>query len=171
MRIAVSPGFAVFALAGAIAYAAIPDSTGAIHGCYSKTNGSLRVIDSSTSRCSPNEVSIIWNQTGREGPAGPVGPPGPAGPPGGGGPPGPSREQASSASGAASNTTAYKLVAPIVIGDLAGQNDDNGDHQIILPFVGRVLAIAQVLSSHDSAGRQPDRRQLSSSEKEDNGPQ
>ena len=40
-------GGAVLALAVAgIAYAAIPDSSGVIHGCYSKT-GALRVIDSS----------------------------------------------------------------------------------------------------------------------------
>ena len=80
-RIIISPTFAVigaFAVVGAIAYAAIPDPNGVIHGCYMKTNGSLRVIDPSSSRCSPNEVPIAWNQTGREGPAGPAGPPGPS---------------------------------------------------------------------------------------------
>ena len=31
--------------AGAVGYAAIPDSGGVIHGCYQKVNGQLRVID------------------------------------------------------------------------------------------------------------------------------
>ena len=143
-KIIISPTFAVigaFAVVGAIAYAAIPDPNGVIHGCYMKTNGSLRVIDPSSSRCSPNEVPIAWNQTGREGPAGPAGPPGP------------SHGQASSS--AASNTISYKLVAPIAIGDLAGQNDDRGGHQIVLPFAGRILAIAQIFVSSVQPASRP----------------
>jgi hypothetical protein len=157
MRIAVSPSFAAFAVIGfavigAIAYAAIPDSSGVIHGCYLKTNGALRVIDpGSSSRCSVNEIPIAWNQAGREGPAGPAGP---AGPPGPAAAQSASRAPASSSSAAASNTIAYKLAAPVAIGDLAGQNDDSGDHQIIVPVAGRILAIAQVhVSSEQPASR------------------
>jgi hypothetical protein len=156
MRIAGSPRFASyavigFAVIGAIAYAAIPDASGVIHGCYSKTNGALRVIDSAlSSRCAANEVAIAWNQTGREGPAGAAGP---AGPPGPAAPSGPSPVPASSSS-AASHAIAYKLAAAIAIGDLAGQNDDSGDHQIIVPFAGRILAIAQVhIASEQPASR------------------
>jgi len=135
-RLTLSPAFtgiAAFAVACAIAHAAIPEPSGVIHGCYVKTNGSLRVIDPSSAKCSPNEIPIAWNQAGQEGPAGPAGP---------AAPPGPSHGQASSSAG--SNTISYKLVAPVAIGDLAGQNDDKGDHQITLPFDGRIFAIAQI---------------------------
>ena len=78
----------VLALVGAgIAYAAIPDSSGVIHGCYSTKNGALRVIDSSA-KCANGEVALNWNQqgpkgdTGATGPQGAVGPQGPAGPKG-----------------------------------------------------------------------------------------
>src|SRR5438067_256507 len=55
---------AVLALVGAgIAYAAIPDSSGVIHGCYSTKNGALRVIDSSA-KCANGEVALNWNQQG-----------------------------------------------------------------------------------------------------------
>jgi hypothetical protein len=154
-RITLSVTFAAigaFAVVGAIAHAAIPDPDGVIHGCYTKTNGSLRVIDPSSSRCSPNEVPIAWNQAGRAGPAGPAGPAAPIAPAVPAAAPGLSQAQAPSS--AASNTIAYKLVEPIAIGDLAGQNDDRVDHQIVLPFAGRILAIAQVhISSVQPASR------------------
>lgn len=91
--------------AGGAAYAAIPDSTGVINGCYQKHVGNLRVIDSSAGeRCRPSEIPISWSQTGPQGPPGPQGPKGdtgavgpqgpagaqgPAGPQGAQGPPGP----------------------------------------------------------------------------------
>jgi hypothetical protein len=154
-RSGISPAFAVaatFALACAIAYAAIPEPGGVIHGCYLKTNGALRVIDSSSTKCSPLEIAISWNQVGREGPAGPAGPGGPTGPASPPAAAAASRGQTSSS--AASNTISYKLVAPVAIGDLAGQNDDRGDHQIILPFAGRIFAMAQVhISSAQPASR------------------
>ena len=151
-RSGVSPTFAVaaaFAVACAIAYAAIPEPGGVIHGCYLKTNGSLRVIDSSSTRCSPLEIAISWNQAGRDGPAGPTGPAGPAGPPSAA-----ATSGGQTSSSAASNTISYKLVAPVAIGDLAGQNEDKGDHQIILPSAGRIFAMAQVhISSVQPASR------------------
>jgi hypothetical protein len=67
----------VFALlAASVAVASIPDSSGAIHGCYVKATGSLRVIDPATDSCRQSETALLWNQTG---PQGPAGPPGPAG--------------------------------------------------------------------------------------------
>jgi hypothetical protein len=56
-----------------VAYATIPDGGGAIHGCYSKSGGALRVIDDSVTNCKASETSVTWNV------AGPAGLPGPAG--------------------------------------------------------------------------------------------
>lgn len=67
----------------------IPDSNGVIHGCYSKSNGSLRVTDSS---CAKGEKALSWNQRGprgAEGAQGAEGSPGPQGPKGDPGPQGP----------------------------------------------------------------------------------
>jgi hypothetical protein len=58
--------------AGAVAYAAIPDGSGMIHGCYSKRDGSLRVIDPAAGdSCGSKEASLDWSQTGPPGPPGP----------------------------------------------------------------------------------------------------
>lgn len=81
-RMVVLLGTAI-SLMSIIAYAAIPDSNGVIHGCYKTSNGSLRVIDSPAVQCDPrNETAISWNQTGPQGPQGPAGPQGPQGPEG-----------------------------------------------------------------------------------------
>jgi hypothetical protein len=49
--------------AGGIAYAAIPDSTGVIHGCYQKNSGDLRVIDPGAGgACTASENKLEWNQ-------------------------------------------------------------------------------------------------------------
>jgi hypothetical protein len=77
-------GAACFAiLAGGAAYAAIPGGGGVITGCYSKKNGSLRVIDAEAgAKCDNASVTLTWNQQGPAGPQGPAGaqgPPGPAG--------------------------------------------------------------------------------------------
>lgn len=68
-------------VAGGVAYAAIPDSSGTIHACYAKSGGALRVIDSAAS-CKSGETSLNWSQQGVPGPAGPAGPTGPVGPAG-----------------------------------------------------------------------------------------
>src|SRR5882757_8823735 len=83
VAVLVGAGVAALAVAGAVAYAAVPDSAGAIHGCYNKLFGSLRVIDTDrNARCLPGESAITWNQTGPQGPAGAPGPSGPSGPAG-----------------------------------------------------------------------------------------
>jgi hypothetical protein len=83
---------AIFALAvslGGVAYATIPDSSGAIHGCYLDKIGTLRVIDPSAGQhCTSLETLIQWNQIGPQGPQGSIGPAGPTGPPGPQGAPG-----------------------------------------------------------------------------------
>jgi hypothetical protein len=68
-------------VAGGIAYATIPDASGVIHGCYNKTQGSVRVIDSEKAQtCSNGEAPLNWSQTGPQGQQGLQGPPGPTGP-------------------------------------------------------------------------------------------
>ena len=58
------------ALAGGIAYAAIPDNQGVIHGCRNNGSGGLRVIDSANASCTAAETPLNWNQTGPQGPPG-----------------------------------------------------------------------------------------------------
>jgi hypothetical protein len=76
---------------GGIAYASIPDSNGVIHGCYVKTIGKLRVIDSGGKGCEKGEKPLNWSQTGTGtiGPTGPTGATGLAGATGATGPTGP----------------------------------------------------------------------------------
>ncbi len=81
---------AVFVALGGVAYATIPDAgTGLIHGCYSNSNGALRVVDPATSECVNGETGLNWNQAGQQGAPGQQGPPGPQGPKGDTGPAGP----------------------------------------------------------------------------------
>ncbi len=57
---------AIFAVAGGIAYAAIPDTGGVFHACVMK-NGSVRIIDPDTDQCKQNESAITFNQKGQTG--------------------------------------------------------------------------------------------------------
>lgn len=68
------------AIAGGVAWAAIPDGDGVIHGCYLKSGGTLRVIDASVTNCKKTETAIWWNRSGPPGDAGPQGEQGPPGP-------------------------------------------------------------------------------------------
>jgi hypothetical protein len=76
---AILAGLTIAAIA--ITQASIPAPNGVISGCYVKSGGSLRVIDSN-GKCSANETSLNFNQTGPQGPIGPMGPIGPQGPAG-----------------------------------------------------------------------------------------
>ena len=71
-------GVGLLAVATAIGYAAIPNSsTGVITGCYSQVSGALRVIDAQAGQtCNATERTLPWNQTGPTGPTGPQGPQG-----------------------------------------------------------------------------------------------
>jgi hypothetical protein len=61
---------ACLALVGGVAYATIPDANGVIHGCYKKSGGAVRVIDSPSASCDSNETPLNWSQTGPQGPQG-----------------------------------------------------------------------------------------------------
>ena len=81
----IRPAFVALAIvgialvAGGIAYAAIPDGSGVIHGCYQKNQGTLRVIDTDTTQtCSSSESPLTWSQTGPQGTAGAARPAGAA---------------------------------------------------------------------------------------------
>ena len=95
---------AVVLSATGLAVAAIPDSNGVIHSCYSKSNGSLRVVKGT--KCRKGEKKLKWNQQGETGPPGPRGAPGAAGPPGAAGTPG------AAAGFAASTTGVETTVSP-----------------------------------------------------------
>ena len=58
---------AIFAVAGGVAYAAIPDAgTGVYHACMLKNVGTIRIIDAERQRCSTAlEVEITFNKQGR----------------------------------------------------------------------------------------------------------
>ena len=58
------------------AYATIPGGDGVIHGCFSKSGGTLRVIDASVTNCKSTETALDWNQQGQPGPKGDPGEPG-----------------------------------------------------------------------------------------------
>ena len=67
---------ALFATAGGIAYATIPDSGGVYTACMLKGVGTIRLIDPSASsgsllsHCSVFETQVNWNRTGPKGDAG-----------------------------------------------------------------------------------------------------
>ncbi len=78
----------VAAVAGGIAYAAIPDAGKTFTACMLKNVGTVRLIDTSLaagnlmSHCTALETQISWNQSGQPGPAGQPGPQGATGPAG-----------------------------------------------------------------------------------------
>jgi hypothetical protein len=72
---------ATVAVGVGVAWSQIPDASGVIHACYTRSGGALRVIDSGQN-CSSKETSLTWNQAGQVGPKGDTGPAGPAGAPG-----------------------------------------------------------------------------------------
>ena len=75
----------VAALASALAAAATIPTNNVISGCYTRSGGSLRVIDATVTNCKSTETSLAWNVQGPQGVQGvqgPVGPAGPAGPTG-----------------------------------------------------------------------------------------
>jgi Collagen triple helix repeat (20 copies) len=77
---------------GGAAYAAIPDSSGVINGCYDNVSGELRVFDSDDGEpkgCTRKETQLDWSRQGPQGPPGPQGPQGATGPQGPSGATGP----------------------------------------------------------------------------------
>ena len=98
-QLALLGGVGALGLAARLAYGTIPDSGGAIHGCYKpedagKASGAtLAVIDTDLGvGCKPGYTEVTFSRQGPSGPQGvqgPQGPIGPEGPIGPGGPPGP----------------------------------------------------------------------------------
>src|SRR5689334_12780667 len=78
-------GIVVLLTVAAAAYGQIPAPDGAIWTCYTKSTGSIRIVDSGTS-CKQGETSLQWNQRGPAGATGPQGNAGPVGPAGATGP-------------------------------------------------------------------------------------
>ena len=67
-----SPAMVVASLAllvalGGVAFASIPGPGGTVKGCYSKSTGALRVIDSKKSCSRKRERALSWNQRGPQG--------------------------------------------------------------------------------------------------------
>jgi hypothetical protein len=81
-------GAVVAASLAGTAYATIPGGDGVIHACYTKSGGTLRVIDASVTNCKSGETALNWAQQGLPGPKGDPGEPGPPGPQGEQGEPG-----------------------------------------------------------------------------------
>ena len=101
---------AVLGVGGVAAYAAIPDSSGVIHGCYDN-GGNVKVIDTAvTTSCPKGYTPLNWSQTGPQGPQGATGPAGPAGPTGPAGP-----------AGAKGDTGDTGPAGPVVTGPAVGQ--------------------------------------------------
>ena len=66
----------VFAVAGGIAYASIPDTGGTYHACL-KQNGTIRIVDPAAEACNPaNETEITFDKQGPQGDPGSPGTPG-----------------------------------------------------------------------------------------------
>jgi len=53
------------ALAGGVAFATIPDSSGVIHACYKRSSGALRVLDAPRQKCKPSEKALSWSAAGQ----------------------------------------------------------------------------------------------------------
>lgn len=104
---------ALVVMVSAVVYATIPNAN-VIHGCYSRSGGTLRVIDASVTQCKQTETALAWNV---QGPIGPIGATGPTGPQGEQGEPGPTGPQGAQGSvgptgPAGPNWTIYTVTAP-----------------------------------------------------------
>lgn len=70
--VASGAGLAALLVCG-VALATIPGSDGVIRGCYTKSNGALRVVDTAGAACKSGEAALSWNTAGVPGPQGPKG--------------------------------------------------------------------------------------------------
>jgi collagen triple helix repeat protein len=103
----------ILAMTG-FAAAAIPDAGGAIHACYDRKMGTLRVIKAVKS-CSKGEKSISWNQQGRSGRDGSNGANGSNGTPG---TPGTNGVNGTNGTNGATNVTVNKASVPVPTGNV-----------------------------------------------------
>ncbi|HEY3632871.1 MAG TPA: hypothetical protein VGL21_18360 [Jatrophihabitantaceae bacterium] len=138
---------------GAVAYAAIPDPSGKINGCYTAAasllgpaKGSLRVVDAGE-RCRSGETALAWSQVGPQGPAGatgatgapgatgltgPAGPTGPAGAAGAPGQPGPAGARGPAG---ADGSPLWAVVRDGYDGTAPTVTIDSGSHAVNAEFV------------------------------------
>ncbi len=56
-------------------------TTGLIYACVNNSSGTIKIVSATTS-CANNEILLVWNGDGSQGPTGPTGPTGPEGPTG-----------------------------------------------------------------------------------------
>jgi hypothetical protein len=87
LTLAAVAGVAAAIAAGSLAFAAVPDGSGVIHGCYGKPGtvhaGYLRAIDTAQNMtCTSSELPLDWNQQGLPGQKGDKGDQGDPGAPG-----------------------------------------------------------------------------------------
>ncbi len=78
-RVGVAAAVGVGVIATGVLYATIPDAEGVIHACYSRSQGTIRIIDDSVTNCKQGETSLAWNVKGAQGLPGEQGLPGPKG--------------------------------------------------------------------------------------------
>jgi len=122
---------------GGVAYSAIPDAAGVIHGCY--LNGmsrTLRVIDS-TESCNTGETALNWSQQGPAGATGPAGAQGPEGPPG----------QPPAFTKTVAYTTVPEKLGPV---EVARLNVPAGRYVVI----GKAMAVAEASKKYAKTGGQ-----------------
>jgi hypothetical protein len=56
-------------------------TTGLIYACVNNSSGTIKIVSATTS-CASNEILLVWNGEGSQGPTGATGPEGPTGPTG-----------------------------------------------------------------------------------------
>lgn len=154
VRMLVGLGVGAAIITGSVAYASIPDPSGAVHGCYDKLLGTLRVIDDGAGQsCLPTENAISWNQNGpqgipgAQGPAGDAGPTGPQGAQGDVGPAGPQGPQGDT--GPAGSGGASTVQVTVAHADVPN-GDDTTVASLPLAGGGRWLLTATV-SPHNGS--------------------
>src|SRR5262245_2637116 len=129
---------AALALVTTAVFATIP-SNNVISACYTKSGGTLRVIDGTVTNCKPAETALAWNvqggkgdtgQQGTAGPAGPAGQNGAQGPAGPAGPTGPAGERGPAGPAGPAGISGARFV-PLEFVDLP----DSGDFVLVATSV------------------------------------
>jgi hypothetical protein len=139
-------------VAGGVAYATIP-SDNVIDGCYSRSGGTLRVIDSTVTECKKGETALAWNVQGVQGDQGIQGVQGATGPAGPAGPAG--------AAGTSDAYTVFTILEPasvsvpagnyVVVGHGLVQNTDTDPHEALCSLQGVPVSFADLGPKTDFA--------------------
>ena len=150
---------AFLAIAAGIAYAAIPDSGGVIHGCYQKNNGQLRVIDTEAGQtCMLSETSLDFNRTGPQGIQGIQGIqglPGINGTNGTNGTDGTNGINGTSAAYTANGTNPLSVSVPagnyVVLGQVTLRNQDGDAQNAVCTLQGQTV-LFQIVGANNTSG-------------------